>query len=324
MPNVRTLVAATMGAALVLGASTVLAQSYPVKPVRIIVAYPPGQGTDIATRHMGEQLGRALGQTFIVENRPGAGGNVGTEATARAAPDGYTLTMGTTATHAANQFMYASVGYDPEKDFEPIALIGMLPMVISANPSFAATNIQQLIAASKAKPDTINVALTSTTARVVFELLRQQGGAPLFGVPYRGSGPAMIDVMGGQLPLTIDTVTATRPQVNAGKLRALAITSLKSSELLPGVASVAEQGLPGFEITAWNALFAPRGTPPAVITLLNAEVAKALALPETRQRLIQIGFEPAAPATPQQLGDFVRAERQKWGDIIRTGQIKAE
>jgi tripartite-type tricarboxylate transporter receptor subunit TctC len=290
--------------------------------VRIIVAYPAGQGTDIATRHLADQLGRALGQNFLVENRPGAGGSVGTEATAKSPPDGYTLTMGTNASHAANEFMYPSIGYDAEKDFEPVILVGMLPMVVGANPSFAATNLRELVAAAKARPDTINVAVTSTTGRVTFEMLRA-AGAPLFAVPYRGSAPAIADLIGGQVPVMIDTITAMRPQVASGKVRALAITTAKASELLPGVPSAVEQGVAGFEIAGWNALFAPRGTPAPIVNLLNAELTKVLAQPETRQRLLQIGFEPVG-GTPAQLAEFVRAERQKWGQIIRAAQIKAE
>ena len=300
-------------------ANAAFAQGYPAKPVRIIVAYPAGQGTDIATRHLADQLGRALGQNFLVENRPGAGGNIGTEAAAKSAPDGYTLIMGTNASHAANEFMYSAIGFDPERDFDSVLLVGMLPMVIAAHPGFTVTDFRSMLAA---KPDSINVALPSTTARVVFELLRA-GGTALFPVPYRGSAQAMADVIGGQLPLTIDTITAVRPQTASGKLRALAITTARASELLPGVASVAEQGLAGFEVTAWNALFAPRGTPPTVIDLLNAELRKILAQPETRQRMLQIGFEPAG-GTPQALAEFVRAERRKWGDIIQRAKIKAE
>ena len=315
----KSIVAVLLGAA----SGVAFAQAYPNKPVRIIVAYPAGQGTDIATRHIAEQLTKSLGQNFFVDNRPGAGGNLGSEAAAKSPPDGYTLIMGTNASHAANEFMYAAIAFDPEKDFEPISLMGMLPMVISANPGFAANDLRELLAAARAKPDSINVALPSTTARVVFELLKSRAGAALFPVPYRGSAPAMTDVMGGQVAVTIDTVTATRPLVRAGKLRALAITSAAASELLPGVASVAEQGVAGFEVTAWNALFAPRGTPSTIVDLLNAEMAKVLAQKETRERLLQIGFEPVG-GTPRQLGEFVRTERQKWGQIIRSAQIKAD
>lgn len=297
--------------------------SYPTKPVRIIVPYQAGQGTDVATRHFAEQLTKSLGQSFFVENRPGAGANIGTEAAAKSPPDGYTLIMGTVATHTMNQFMYASLGFDPEKDFEPIILTGMLPMVISANPGYPVNSIPELIAAAKAKPDSINIAMPSTTARIVFELLKQRSGAPLFGIAYKGSATSMTEVMGGQVPLTIDTVTATRTLVQSGKLKALAITTLKSSELLPGVKSVAEQGLLGFEVTAWNALYAPKGTPKAIVDQLNAEMAKIIAAPETRARLLALGFEPAS-GSPQQLAEFGRAEREKWGVLIKAAGIRAD
>lgn len=301
---------------------TAQGQSYPVKPVKIIVPYQAGQGTDVATRHFAEQLTRSLGQSFIVENRPGAGANIGTEAAAKSPPDGYTLIMGTVATHTMNQHMYDKLGFDPEKDFEPIILTGMLPMVISANPSYPVNSIEELIAAAKAAPDKVNIAMPSTTARIVYELFKQRTGAPLFGIAYKGSATSMTEVMGGQVPLTIDTVTATRSLVQSGKLKAIAITTLKSSELLPGVKSVAEQGLPGFEVTAWNALYAPRGTPKAIIDQLNAEMAKIIAAPDTRARLLSLGYEPAS-GTPQQLADFGRAERERWGALIRAAGIKA-
>jgi tripartite-type tricarboxylate transporter receptor subunit TctC len=300
-----------------------IAQTYPTKTVKIIVPYQAGQGTDVAARYFAEQLSKSLGQTFYVDNKPGAGGNIGAEATAHSAPDGYTLMMGTNATQTMNEFLYASVGYDSAKDFAPIILVGMLPMVISANPSFPANSISELIAAAKARPDKIDMALPSTTARIVFELLKERTGAPLFGVPYKGSATAMTEVTGGQVQTIIDTVTATRGHVTAGKLKALGITTLKSSELLPGVKSVAEQGVPGFEMTAWNAFYAPAGTPKPIIDLLNAEVTKILAQPDTQQRLLQLGFEPAG-GTPGSLAKLEVQERAKWAPLIKAAGLKGE
>ncbi len=221
----------------------------------------PDKGTDVATRYIAERLNKALGQHFYVDNKPGAGGNIGTEAAARATPDGYTLTMGTNATHGTNQFLYDTLPFDAEKDFEPVILIGSFPMVIAANPAFPGNTVADLIATAKATPKGIDIAMPSTTARIVFELLKAQSQAPLFGIPYKGSATAMTETIGGQVPLIIDTVTAVRPHVAAGKLKAIAVTSLKRTELLPGVKPVAEQGLPGFEVIAWNALYAPNGTP---------------------------------------------------------------
>lgn len=320
----RRVVAIAFGliASMVVG-SAATAQTYPSKPVRIIVPYQAGQGTDVITRYLAEKLSTAMGERFIVDNKPGAGGNIGTEAAARSPADGYTLLVGTVATHAMNEFMYPSTGFDSEKDFAPIILTGIVPMAISAHPSFPANTIPELIAAAKAKPDQINIAMPSTSSRMVYELLKARTGAPLFGVPYKGSATAMTEVIGGQVQLTIDTVTATRGQASGGKIKALAVTSLKSTELLPGVKSVAEQGLEGFEMTAWNAMYAPKGTPQAIVDALNAAMVKILAEPETRARLLQLGMEPVG-GTPADLIAFEKAERAKWGPLIKAAGLKGD
>ena len=317
----RTLVLAAV--ATLMPGSRVWAQAYPSKPIRVIVPFPPGQGTDVGTRFLAERLGRALGRNLVVENRPGAGASIGTEALAKSAPDGYTLGIGTAGTHTMNPSLYPSLGYDPEKDFEPISLTGLLPLMIAAHPSFAPNTIAELIAAAKAKPDTLNVALPAPPQRVAFELLRLQGGAPLFGIPYKGSASALPEVMSGQVPLIVDSITALRPHINSGRLKALAVTSLNSTDLLPGVKSVAEQGLPGFELTAWNAFFAPKGTPAAIVSQLNTEIRKVLADPETRAHLMALGFEVAG-STPEELAERVRSERDKWSRIIRAARITAD
>ena len=314
---------AALAVVLLATASLALAQAYPSKPVRIVVAYQAGQGTDVATRYLAEQLTKSLGQSFYVENKPGAGGNVGTEAAARATPDGYTLTMGTNATHGTNQFLYPSMPFDAEKDFEPVILIGSFPMVVSVNAASPLHSVADLVAAAKAKPNSADIAMPSTTARIVFELLKAQSQAPLFGVPYKGSATAIADVLGGQLPVLIDTVTATKPFVTSGKVRAIAVTSAKPTELLPGVKPVAEQGLPGFEVIAWNALYAPKGTPRDVIATLNGELNKVLAQPETRQKMLGLGFDVVG-GTPEQLAEFGRSERRKWGPLIQSAGLKAE
>ena len=314
-----TLLAAVAGA-LSLYTGAVLAQTYPAKPVRVIVPFPPGQGTDVASRYLAKRLGDALGHNFFVENRPGAAGSLGMEALAKSAPDGYTVGIGTAGTQTMNPSVFPVLGYDPEKDFEPVTLTGMLPLLFASHPSFAANTIPELIAAAKAKPDTLNVALPALPQRIVFELLRQQGGAPLFGINYKGSASALPEVMSGQVPLIVDSITALRPHINSGRLKPLAVTSLKSTELMPGVKSVAEQGLPGFELTAWNAFFAPKGTPAAIVSLLNTELRKILAQPETRQHLMALGFEVAG-GTSQELADMVRSEREKWGRIIKAAKI---
>lgn len=306
-----------------LAALPAAAQTWPNKPVRLVVPYQAGQGTDVAARYVAERLGAVLGQQVFVDNKPGAGGNIGTEAAAHSPADGYTLLMGTVATQTMNEFLYPSTGYDSAKDFAPIILVGMLPMVILANPEFPARTIPELIAAAKAQPDKINIALPSTTARIVFELFKARTGAPLFGVPYKASATAMTETIGGQVPLIIDTATASRGHVQSGKLKALAITTLKSSDLLPGVKSVAEQGVEGFEVTAWAAMYAPRGTPKDIVDRLNVEVARILALPETRLRLLALGFEPTS-GTPEQLAAYEKQERAKWGPLIKAAGLKAD
>lgn len=320
MKSLRLLATLVAGIAI---ASHAVAQGYPNKPIRIIVAYQAGQGTDVVTRYLGERLSQVLGQSIVIDNKPGAGANIGTELAAKSAPDGYTLTMGTNATHGTNQFLYDKLPFDPEKDFEPIVLVGTFPMGIAANPGFAGNSIGDVIAIAKSTPKGADMAMPSTTARIVYELLKQQSQAPLFGIPYKGSATAVAETMGGQVPLTIDTVTALRPHVASGKLKALAVTSAKPTDLLPGVKPVAEQGLPGFEVIAWNALYAPKGTPKEIVEKLNAEINKILAQPETKQKLKDLGFDVGGGSAAQ-LAQFGAAERAKWGPLIKNAGMKAE
>ena len=296
---------------------------YPNKPIRIVVAYAAGQGTDIATRYLADQMGKDLGQPIVVENKPGAGGNLGTEMTALAAPDGYTLTMGTNATHALNAFLYAKVPFEAERDFEPIGLVGTFPMIVAVNANAPYTSLAQLLDTARGNPRSADIAMPSTTARLVVELLKERSSFPLFGVPYKGSGNAMTDVLGGQLPVVVDTPTALRSHIASGKVRAIAVTSERASNLAPGVKTVSEQGYPGYEVVAWNALYAPRGTPAQVIATINAAMNKALARPETRQRLLELGFEPAGGA-PGDLANFAKSERTKWGPVIKSAGLKAD
>lgn len=308
-------------AALLFSSSAIAADNYPSKPVRIIVPYQAGQGTDTATRIFADHLSKKFGQSFIVENIGGAGGVIGTQAAARAEGDGYTLTMGTNATHVLNQFMYSSMGFDPVTDFEPVILAGTLPMAIVTRPDAPFKTVQDIIEATKKSEHAADIATPSTTARLVFELMKDRSGAPLFMIPYKGSATSMSNVIGGQVPLSIDTITASRPQVESGNLRAIAVTSAKPTELLPGVAPVAEQGLPGFEVVAWNALYAPKGTPDAIITKLNLALQEFLSQAETRDRLHSMGYEPGG-GTPEDLGRFAQAEREKWQPIISNAGMK--
>jgi tripartite-type tricarboxylate transporter receptor subunit TctC len=297
--------------------------AWPTRPVKILVPYQPGQGTDVATRYLAEHLGKALGQTIVVENKPGAGGNIGAAEGARAAADGYTLLMGTNGTHVLNAYLYPSMPFDPERDFEPVMLVSSFPMVVLAGAGSPFNSISDLLAAARAKPDSVDVGLPSTTALLVLELMKHQSGVGMVGIRYKGSGTSMTELIGGQVPVAIDTVSASRAFINSGKLKVLGVTSLTASALLPSTQPVAAQGVEGFEVLAWNGLYAPRGTPAAVVRRLNAEVAKILAQAEVRQRLLDLGHEPVG-GNPGKLADFARSERQKWGPLIGKAGIKAD
>jgi tripartite-type tricarboxylate transporter receptor subunit TctC len=314
--------AASATALTVLGTTAALA-AYPDKPVKIVVAYQAGQGTDTISRYVADHLTKALGQTFYIENKGGAGGNIGTQAAARAEPDGYTLTMGTNATHNLNAFLYSSLGFDPVKDFDPIMLVGTFPMVLVTKADSEFNTTTDIINKAKSGGRAADIGMPSTTARLVYELLKDQSGAPLFGVPYKGSSMAMTNVIGGEIPLSIDTITAARPQITGEKLRAIAVTSKAETKLLPGVPTVASQGVPGFEVIAWNALFAPKGTPTDVVTKLNLELQKFFSLPETQARLLAMGLDIGG-GTPTDLANFVKAEQDKWGPVIKKAGIKID
>lgn len=299
-------------------------QVWPDRPIRVIVPYAAGQGADVLTRLIVHEMQASLHQPFVVENRAGAGGNIGSAAVAKAAPDGYTFLLGTNATNAANEFLYTGMGFNPATDFESVSMIGLLPMVIStSSPDLQTNQVNELIARARSHPNTLNVGLPSTTAQVVFSQFVQQAQAPLFSVKYKASAQSMTDVLGGQIPLVIDTVTASRAHIQSGKLRALGITSLKASEMLPGVKPVSEQGVAGFDVVAWDAFFAPKGTPPDVIRKFNEHLQKVLQQPEVRRRMMDIGVEPLYMA-PKELDAFVRQERVKWGGIIKTAGIRNE
>jgi tripartite-type tricarboxylate transporter receptor subunit TctC len=317
--------AAALATSLAAAPTLSLAQpSWPARPIRVIVPYAAGQGADVLTRLAVAELQKTLGQPLVVENRSGAGGNIGTAAAAKAAPDGYTFLMGTNATHAANEFLFPHAGFNPATAFEPVAMIGVLPAVLSTTlQDIPANGLPQLVARARSMPDKLAVGLTSTTAQVVFEQLVRASGAPLLGVKYRASGQAMTDALGGQIPLVIDTVTATRPHLKSGALKALAVSSPKPTDLLPGVKTMAEQGVPGMDLVGWDAFFAPRGTPRDIVQKLSEHLRVLLVSPDFRQKLLDIGVEPLF-MPPAELDAFAKAERKKWGGIITAAGIKAE
>lgn len=309
-------------AMLLLGLSALssLAQGYPDKPVKVIIPYAPGQSSDLIGRLFATRLAQELGQPFVPDNRVGAGGNVGTAAASKAAPDGYTLLIGTAATHALNLALYRDPGYDP-KDFEVVGMLGKVVMVVAVLPSTGIRTLPELVAASKAQK--LDIALPSTMATLVDELLKSRAGSRMLQVPYKGSAAAVTDVLGNHVKVIVDTVTSLRPQVQAGKLVPLAVTTRTPSELMPGVKPVADY-FPEFEVTGWQAVFVPKGTPRAIINKLNAEIKKIHALPEVRSQILAAGFDPGTVGDPAQLTEFIQSERQKWDRIIKSANLKAE
>ena len=307
-----------------LTASIAGAQAFPNKPIRLVIPFAAGQGADVAARLIAQKLSEDIGQAIIIDNRPGAGGNIGAQAVAKATPDGYTLLVGSNGTHAANPALYATLPFDPVKDFTPIAFTGSVPMVLLANNGFAANTTADVIRMAKAAPGTLNVAIPSSTSRVVFEQFTLLSGASLFPVNYKSSPTAFTDLIGNQVPLSIDTLIASAPQLKAGRVKAIAVSSRARSEALPGVPSFHEVGLAGFDIAAWNVWFAPHETPAEAVRVLNAGIVRVLAQPEVKQRLRDLGLEPGGNQSPQAVGEFVAAEIKKWGDLIRRAGLKAE
>jgi len=312
---------------LLTAAPPTLAQSgpggYPNRQIRLVVTGTPGQGTDILSRLIAQRLSDRIRQPIFVDNKPGAGGNIGADAAAKAPADGYTLLMATNATHAANAAMYSNMPFDPIKDFTAVAMVGSLPMMLSASPELPVSNVRELLDAARAKPGAINVAIPSTSARVMLQLFNQLGKVDLFPVNYKGSGPAFIDLYGGRVQLTIDTVSASLPQAAAGKIKPLAITTGKRFDAVPNVPTLGEAGVPGFDLAPWNALMAPRGTPKDIVNYLNGHIVSILAEPETRKRMVELGILPTS-GTPEQLEAFVVSESQKWGDLVRQAKIVAQ
>ena len=310
--------------ALLAASVTASAQNYPSKPGRLIIATAPGSASDVIGRALAEHLTKTFGQSFVVENRAGGSGNIGMNAAAKAAADGHTLIFGSLGVSIFNQFLFASLEFDPEKDFTDIGFIAVLPNVVLVNPSFPAKNMQELLALARAKPGTINVALDSTATRVTLALLNHAAKVNLFAVAYNGPALAVADIIGGRVPVMINSLGAARPLVDGGKLRAIAVTTQNATDLLPGIPSVSEQGVTGFgEVAGWVGLNGPRGLPRDVATLLNTELNKFLTLPETKTRFRTLGFIPR-PSTPQEYSNFMVAERLRFGPLIKAAGIKAE
>ena len=297
------------------------AEDWPSRPIKMIVPYAVGQGTDIAGRYIADALGKELKQAFVVENRPGAGGNVGTAVAARSPADGYTIMIGTNATHAANSFLYNNPGFDAQADFEPIGMVGILPLVYVTQNNNPVSTMPELVKAAKAKPDGLNVAISTTTCRMAHELFKLRSEAAMFPVDFKGSAQALTAVIGGQVEYMVDTITSLRNAVTSQQVKALGVTSARSSRLLPGVKSLAEQGVKDYELVGWTVLYAPKGTPPQALQALSAALDKTLARPEVQEKLMQLGIEPQAMSR-EDLKTFAVAEKQKWGKLIRASGLQ--
>ncbi|MDM0025859.1 Bug family tripartite tricarboxylate transporter substrate binding protein [Variovorax saccharolyticus] len=310
---------ALAAAALSLAPIAALAQAdFPAKPITIIVPFSAGGTTDILARVVGLYMSRDLGQPVVVDNRAGAGGNIGGQAAARSPADGYTLFMGTVGTHAINQSLYKKMPFDPIKDFAPLTRVAMVPNLLVANPSQPFKNVKEMIAYAKANPGKINFGSSGNGSSIHLsgELFKQMAGVDMQHVPYRGSAPAVSDLLGGQISVMFDNMPSAIPHVKGGKLRALAVTTAKRSPALPDVPTIAEAGVPGYEATSWFGLLAPAGTPAPVVAKLNASILKALADPEVKKKLAEQGAEPFGEK-PEQFAAFIQSETLKWGKVVK-------
>jgi tripartite-type tricarboxylate transporter receptor subunit TctC len=303
---------------------TALAQSYPDKPIRLVVPYPPGASTDAVGRIVGQKLSANIGQTVIVDNRAGASGNIGTEFVGRSAPDGYTFVMGTDATHASNSFLTANPTFDPIKDFTPLAIVAMNPIALVVHPSVPAKDLNELVAWLKANPGKGGFGSSGTGSphHLAGELLKARTGAPLIHVPYRGGGPALNDLMGGQISLLFASAITVVPHIQSGKVKAIALTSAKRSGILPNVPTMGES-LDGFEMPSWLAFFGPAKMPDAVTRRLSDELVKVLSDPEVRARLTAAGMDVVTGGQAE-LTELQRREYQSRGKLIRDANIKGE
>jgi tripartite-type tricarboxylate transporter receptor subunit TctC len=322
MQESRRLIAAIALASI---ATLAQAQAWPSKPIKWVVPFAPGGTTDILARTVGEKLAVALGQPVIIENKPGAGGGVGAEYTAKAAPDGYTIMGGTISTHAINASLYKDLPYDPVKDFVAITLIARVPNMLVVNTAVPAKDVKELIALLKANPNKYSFASSGngTSQHLSGELFKSMSGTEMQHIPYKGSPPALQDVMGGQVTMTFDNITTAWTLAKAGKLRALAVTTAKRSSIAPDVPTLAESGLPGFEVGSWQGVFAPAGTPPAIVKRLNAEIVKALNLPDVREKLGALGAEIVADS-PEEFSALVKSEVVKWADVVKKSGAKVD
>jgi tripartite-type tricarboxylate transporter receptor subunit TctC len=297
--------------------------AYPNKPVRLIVAFEPGGSTDIIARLVGQKLSERIGQQVIVDNRGGAGGTIGTEIAARATPDGYTLTLGTTSTHVIAPETYPNVKYDPIKDFVPITLVASTPYLLTVHPGVQAKSLQEFISLVKSQPGKLNFASagTGTTTQLAMEMLKLAAGIDIVHVPFKGNGPAGTATMGGQVQALFGSMPAVLPHAKGGRLRPLAVGTSKRSSALPDVPTVAESGYPGFEVSLWLGVFAPRGTPAPVVSRLYDELVKIAKSPEMKDPFERSGADPVT-TTPAELTKLMKVEQDKYSKVIKAANVK--
>jgi len=315
---------ARLAAVLLAAAGMAHAQDWPAKPLRFVVPYPPGGGTDVIARILQQRMAEGLGQTIVIENRGGAGGTLGTEAAAKSTPDGYTFLF-TLSSHTINPLLF-KLNFDTERDFAPISLVVSVPQLIAVNPNVPIRSMQELVAAAKANPGGLSFASVGngTPSHIAGELLKIKTGIDMVHVPYKGGGPAVTDTLGGQVPVLFVTAAAAMGHVRTGKLRPLAVTTLKRSPGAPEIPTVAESlNLPDYEVDSWYAMFAPAKTPPAIIARMQKEIARVVQLPDVRQKLLDQGGDPVA-GSPEDLDRVVKAELKKWADVIQQAKIRAE
>jgi tripartite-type tricarboxylate transporter receptor subunit TctC len=308
-----------------LAAFPVAAQAWPAKPIRYIVPFPPGGATDIIARAVAGEISKTLGQQVVIDNRGGAGGNIGTDIVAKAAPDGYTILMGTVGTHGINVSLYSKLPYDAVRDFAPVTLVATVPNVLVVHPSVPVKSVKELIAYAKANPGKLNFASSGngTSIHLSGELFKTMTGVSMVHIPYKGSAPALADLLGGQADLMFDNLPPSLPHIKSGRLHALAVTTARRSAAMPDLPTMAEAGVPGYESGSWFGVLAPAGTPKDIVNRLNAEIVKALAVPEIRERLQAQGAEPVGN-TPEQFAAFIRSEITKWAKVVKDSGAKID
>jgi tripartite-type tricarboxylate transporter receptor subunit TctC len=301
------------------------AQSFPNKPVRLICPFPPGGAVDIASRAIAAELSKTLGQTVTVDNKPGAGGNIGGAETARAAPDGYTIFMTTSGISAINPFLYAKMPFDPMKDLMPVSALVSLNNVLVVHPSVKAHSVSELVALAKAQPGAVTYASSGsgTSIHMSGEMLKHLAGINMTHIPYKGSAPALTDLMGGQVMIMLDNIPSALPHIKSGKLRALATTGAKRDAQLPDLPTIAEAGIAGYESGVWFGLAVPAGTPREIIAKLNAEAVKGTKSPDFVKRMTELGYNIIG-SSPDQMSDMLRAEVSRWGPIVKASGAKAD